>query len=104
MDTPDLVGWDINEQNKRTIFMQHMYERSGRTSGVFTGLWQEFCLKEAGISIEEVDYITISRDPSANLQKKILHTIKKGVSLNTLVSRFTNSRKGLTASSRNIIK
>ena len=48
MDTPDLVGWDINEQNKRTIFMQHMYERSGRTSGVFTGLWQEFCLKEAG--------------------------------------------------------
>lgn len=53
----------------------------------------KFCLKEAGISIEEVDYITISRDPSANLQKKILHTIKKGVSLNTLVSRFTNSRK-----------
>ncbi len=53
----------------------------------------KFCLKEANISIEEVDYITISRNPSANLHKKIIHTIKKGVSLNTLINRFTNSRK-----------
>jgi len=54
MDTPDLVGWDINEQNKRTIFMQHMYERSGRTNGLLTGLWQEFCLKEAGPYCKEM--------------------------------------------------
>ena len=29
-------------------FMEHMYRCSGRTNGLFTGLWKEFCLKEAG--------------------------------------------------------
>ena len=43
-----LATWNIHEQNQRTEFMHHMYERSGRTNGLFTGLWQEFCLKEAG--------------------------------------------------------
>jgi len=31
-----------------------------------------YCLKRAGISIEEVDHVGISRDPSAHLHKKIL--------------------------------
>lgn len=53
----------------------------------------EFCLKEAGVSIQDVEYITISRDPSANIYKKILHTVKKRVSVKALVDRFANSRK-----------
>jgi len=28
--------------------MEHMYQCSGRTNGLFTGLWNDFCLKEAG--------------------------------------------------------
>ena len=48
MDTKYLEDWDINEQSKRALFMQHMYKCSGRTNGLYTGLWQEFCLKEAG--------------------------------------------------------
>jgi len=28
--------------------MEHLYACSGRTNSLFTGLWQEFCLKEAG--------------------------------------------------------
>ena len=47
-----LATWNIHEQNQRTEFMNHMYERSGRTNGLFTGLWQEFCLKEAGPSVK----------------------------------------------------
>ena len=35
----------------------------------------KFCLKEAGISIEDVDYITISRNPSSNLYKKLAQII-----------------------------
>ena len=35
----------------------------------------KFCLQEAGIGIEEVDYVTISRNPSANLHKKIILSI-----------------------------
>lgn len=48
MNTDYLAGWNLKEQQLRADFMNHMYECSGRTNGLFTGLWQEFCLKEAG--------------------------------------------------------
>ncbi len=35
----------------------------------------EFCLKEAGISIKDVDHITVSRDPKAKLSQKALYAI-----------------------------
>jgi hypothetical protein len=44
----DLTIWDVEEQNRRAIFMNHMYKCSGRTNGLYTGLWQEFCMNEAG--------------------------------------------------------
>ena len=31
----------------------------------------KYCLQDAGITIKDIDYITISRDPSANVIKKI---------------------------------
>ena len=40
--------WSTEEQQRRAIFMNHMYKCSGRDNGLYTGLWQEFCLKEAG--------------------------------------------------------
>jgi len=40
--------WDVQEQSRRAFFMQHMYKCSGRTNGLYTGLWQEFCMNEAG--------------------------------------------------------
>jgi len=36
-----------------------------------------YCLAEAGISIEDVDHIGISRDPSAHLHKKVLFAAKR---------------------------
>jgi hypothetical protein len=39
----------VMEQNLRTQFMDWLYETSGRSSGHYTGLWQEFkalCLEE----------------------------------------------------------
>lgn len=36
----------------------------------------KFCLNEAGISIEEVDHITIGRDPKAKLTNKIKYLLK----------------------------
>lgn len=53
----------------------------------------KFCLNEAGIDITQVDYITISRDPSANIHKKILHAAKNLISVKTLKSRLANSKK-----------
>ena len=52
-----------------------------------------FCLREANIQITDVDYITISRDPSANLHKKIVHSVKNLVSVKALKDRLANSRK-----------
>ena len=40
--------WNVEEQSQRAQFMNHMYKCSGRTNGLYTGLWEEFCLNEAG--------------------------------------------------------
>ena len=34
----------------------------------------KFCLEDAGITIHDVDYITISRDPRANFLKKVIYS------------------------------
>jgi carbamoyltransferase len=52
-----------------------------------------YCLKDAGISIKDIDHVTISRDPSANVIKKIKHTLKNKVSFSTILDRYTNSKK-----------
>jgi carbamoyltransferase len=36
-----------------------------------------YCLKAAGLGIDDIDHIGISRDPSAHLHKKILHTASR---------------------------
>lgn len=53
----------------------------------------KFCLAEAGISVQELDYVTISRDPSANTYKKAVHAIKNRVSFKTIIDRALNSKK-----------
>ena len=53
----------------------------------------KFCLKECGISIMDIDYITISRDPSANIYKKVTHSLKNAVSFKVLKDRLKNTRK-----------
>ena len=46
----------------------------------FPALAIKYCLEAAGIGIEAVDHIGISRNPSANLSKKILFAAKKAAS------------------------
>jgi len=44
----------LEENDRRVIFQQHMYNCAGRQNpdhpkhGLFTGLWEDFCLNEAG--------------------------------------------------------
>lgn len=52
-----------------------------------------FCLQDAGIDISQIDHITISRDPSANLYKKITHSVQNLISFSTLKDRLLNTRK-----------
>ena len=51
----------------------------------------KFCLDDQKISINDIDYITISRDPKANIFKKIIYTIKNHTNLNNLRKRFNNA-------------
>ncbi|MDO1449805.1 carbamoyltransferase C-terminal domain-containing protein [Rhodocytophaga aerolata] len=53
----------------------------------------KFCLNEAQISIKDVVHITLSRDPNANVTRKMLHLVKKGVSLGNLIDRIQNRNK-----------
>lgn len=48
MDTQYLKNWDTKTEQQKADFMEHCYRCSGRTNGLYTGLWQAFCLQEAG--------------------------------------------------------
>jgi len=53
----------------------------------------KFCLKDAGISIEDIDYITIGRNPSAHLGKKLISSLKKLVNYKFIKDRMDNIKK-----------
>ncbi len=59
----------------------------------FPSLAIKFCLEDAGITICDVDYITISRDPKANFLKKVIHSLQYSIGLSTIWSRLLNSKK-----------
>ncbi len=53
-----------------------------------------FCLKEAGITLAEVDHICIGRDPKAKFLRKVLFVLKTLGKKNSLLSdRLNNSKK-----------
>lgn len=53
-----------------------------------------FCLKEAGIGFENVDYFAVGRDPKAKLFKKLLYLAKNpSGSMGAVKNRVSNSRK-----------
>lgn len=54
----------------------------------------EFCLKEAGVTISQVDYISVGRDPKAKLFHKILYLMKSFRKQNSLIfDRLLNRKK-----------
>ncbi len=52
-----------------------------------------FCLKEAGISIEQVEHIAISRDPSAKKLEKILFALTHPMMALRSLDRIKNQKK-----------
>lgn len=60
----------------------------------FPSMAVDFCLKEAGISLAEVDHIAIGRDPYAKMNKKLMFLLKNpGGGWNAVVDRFKNAKK-----------
>lgn len=62
-DTPwlkeQLHNWSVAAEQKKADFMEHMYRCSGRQDpahpmhALYTELWQDFCIKEAGPIMRE---------------------------------------------------
>ena len=60
----------------------------------FPSMAVEFCLREAGIALHEVDHIAIGRDPYAKLGKKILFLLQHpGGGFKAAMDRLSNSKK-----------
>ena len=53
----------------------------------------KFCLQEAGIKLDEVDYITIGRDPKAKFLNKLNYLRKNPSLVFGAIKRFRNSRE-----------
>jgi len=43
VNTDYLKGWDCESENHKAEFMNYLYKASGRTNGLYTGLWKDFC-------------------------------------------------------------
>ncbi|MEJ7676452.1 MAG: carbamoyltransferase N-terminal domain-containing protein [Segetibacter sp.] len=60
----------------------------------FPSLAVQFCLKEAGVTIDRLDHIAIGRDPKAKLFKKVLFLLRNfSGSIDVVKDRIANSKK-----------
>jgi len=59
----------------------------------FPGESIKWCLEYSGINIEEIDYIAVSRNPSARIFKKLLRLIQKRPNIKFFKDRFKNLKK-----------
>ena len=53
----------------------------------------KFCFTESGINLDDLDYITVSRDPKANFFRKLKYTLTNIKSIRHSIDRFSNTRK-----------
>ena len=52
-----------------------------------------YCLREAGLALDEVDHIAVNRDPRVHILKKVLFTITKRPRLSAVRDRLSNFSK-----------
>jgi carbamoyltransferase len=50
-----------------------------------------WCLEDAGLRPDDLDHVAVSRDPRANLGRKLLRTIRHGASARYLKARLQNA-------------
>src|SRR5438132_13949167 len=50
-----------------------------------------WCLEDAGLRPSDLDHVAVSRDPRANLGRKLLRTIRHGASARYLKARLQNA-------------
>jgi carbamoyltransferase len=58
----------------------------------FPELSIQYCLEEAGVGLNDINYIAVARDPKANLKHKLQYVLKNRQGLRKLKDRFKNLR------------
>jgi carbamoyltransferase len=72
---------------------EERFNRKKHCAG-FPSMAVRYCLDEAGITPADLDHIGISRDPSANLHKKILFSMSRLTKMGNLIgTRLANAAK-----------
>jgi carbamoyltransferase len=81
-------------QDGKLVFAveEERYNRKKHAAG-FPSEALRACLKFGGLTIDQIDHIAISRNPSANLSKKLLFTLRKRPSISAIVDRLSNASK-----------
>ena len=59
----------------------------------FPSLSIEYCLKEAGVSLNDVSHVAINSDPSAHMVQKVAFALKKRPDLNQIFESLQRRRK-----------
>ena len=44
----NLTGWNVQAEQQKADFLDHIYDCYKPGNGLYTGLWKRFCLEEAG--------------------------------------------------------
>jgi len=57
----------------------------------FPSLAARWCLEDAGLTPADLDHVAVSRDPRANLGRKLMRTIRHGASARYLKARLQNA-------------
>lgn len=82
----------FKDQELICAFEEERFTRKKHWAG-FPVLAIKACLAEAGITIKDVDYFTVSRNPRENFEKKVLHALKYKFNLSSLKERVSNTIK-----------
>jgi hypothetical protein len=43
-----LLNWDVKREQRKADFMEHLFDVYRPSNNCYTGLWQKFCMGEAG--------------------------------------------------------
>jgi carbamoyltransferase len=57
----------------------------------FPSLAAQWCLEDAGLEPGDLDHVAVSRDPRANLGRKLMRTVRHGASARYLKQRLANA-------------
>jgi hypothetical protein len=51
-----LLNWDVKKEQRKADFMEHLFDVYKPSNNCYTGLWERFCISEAGPYCRDMYY------------------------------------------------